>query len=350
MHTLERVGLAGAGTVAGAVGLYQGVGMLYESQRRRNLPDGGATASILPYYAEMISACRDNNLVVASAGGIVKQALGDPFTEFDIGNREFFVSENPESPTLKKATLYRPDPELNLRDLDLRLKRRVYNGIASPVTTADSKVKRELVLQIQKRLNETAVENGFPRGPILSLFTYELPFERGFRPTDYATRTFINEDGSETLFDNNGNYMTLAEEEPWHCVVPTPQGDLRIPTDSPQTILGRTLTRPVVTRRRDASDVASALVVIKDKELEYELLPDWSNILEFRRQLDSSISIKAALQHGRSGRLVEAAGMVAALAVIPLAGSIEESYIGMAIRDPNSPIFPIMERIMGVAR
>ncbi len=347
----KETAVAVVGITTGLYSAYRGIGALYEQHRIENLPYGGGSQSILPFYDTMVEASDDAGLVIASAGGIVKQALKDPYTLFDLVNRRYYVSDDPGSKTLKKATLYRPKPEINLRDLDVRVKYVHEEGVTQPASAKTSGKVAKLSKSIQEKLDATASEFGFPRGPVLSLFTYESPFDHHFMPTDYATRTAYNEQvDEETLFDNNGNSLTLPVDEPWDCVVPYQGGELIIPTDSPQTILGRTLTRPIVARLRDLHDVESAIHNIQAKGLDIELLSDWNKYQGFRNELDQSISLQKAIERARAKRLGAALSTLIAMPAMKLAGRVEESYIGMAIRDPESPIFSFMERQMGVIK
>ncbi len=348
--SLERLAFGTALTAGGLVAGWQTADHAYESFRRGNMPSNGDHISILPYYDTLVSASHQSGLVIASAGGIVKQALGDQYTEIDPDTRTIRVSDNPDSKTLGKATLYRPGPEFTLRDLDVRVMGVAdEEGVIHPALPSTKQRVKETATYIQGVLNLEAEDRGLPRGPVLSMFTYESPFDRPFSPSDYATRTtFDSATNVEHLFDNNGNEIIVSVDEAWTCLVPYNGGELAIPTNSPVTILGRTLTRPVVARQRDVADVNRGVLNIRAMGLDDVLLSErWLQYKEFRLALDRSLSLRKILENARKGKFKTAANMLLARGIIPFAAGIENSFLGMAIRDPELPIYSFFERKMG---
>ena len=348
--SLERLAFGTALTAGGLVAGWRVTDHAYESFRRENMPPNGDQISILPYYDTLVSTAHQSGLVIASAGGIVKQALGDSFTVIDPDARTIKVSDNPASKTLGKATLYRPDPEFTLRDLDVRvLGVTDEEGAIYPALPSTKERVNETATYIQGILNSRAIDSGLPRGPVLSMFTYESPFDRPFSPSDYATRTALDPTSNvEHLFDNNGNKITVPVDEAWTCLVPYNGGELAIPTNSPVTILGRTLTRPVVARQRDVADVKRGVKNIHTKGLEDVLLGErWRQYEDFRLNLDGSLSLRKIAENARNGRSRVAFNMLIARGIIPFAAGIENSFLGMAIRDPQLPVYAFFERQMG---
>ncbi|MCA9323642.1 hypothetical protein KC992_00915 [Candidatus Saccharibacteria bacterium] len=349
LGTLER-GFLGAGIAAGAVvSGYNVWAEAYRRDRQARLPEGGTTQSTLPFYEAFGDIATRHGVECTAVGGVPKQALRDPEVEFDVRNRQFYIS-NPVGHTLGRATLYRPT-EHNIRDDDRRAKRILRNG---EWVVADASFTREetkaLRTAMQADLDEVAHELGFPRGPELSLFFYEPDFGP-FRPWHYATRTQLVEDGAaEFLYASNGVTETVRVDKPWECIVDYQGREVVIPTDSPRTLLGRTLTRPVKARVRDLEDVQQGVDNITRKGLADELLGDtWAQYLRFRGELDRSLGLQASGEELRDGNLALGANLMIASALAPHAHRIEGMVIAEAIRDPETRIGQLAAKIMGAA-
>jgi hypothetical protein len=348
MTTLVKP-LIAAGAVAGSViGAYKGFERWYESEREARLQEGALSESTLPYYDHVLELAKQHGLVITAAGGIVKQALIDPSTEYDTDNRLFTVSENPNCYARSKATLYRTRPELTLRDMDWRVRSLlVHHGtedIWAPALSGQTTRIRHRQARMQRQLDAFAQSRGFKRGPELSLFPYEDDFDvGGFRITDYVTRTRLlrgeTDHALELLFDNNGNQTLVPVQDGWTCVVAYERGELRIPTDAPVTLLGRTLTRAVVNRKRDLTEVQRAYETIMKNNPEVIPQDLWQIYLAFRTALDNSLGQETRKKLLRNRNYTALAHLGLARLLLPAKDWIEDSPIGMAIRDPELEVF-----------
>lgn len=187
--SLKTLGVT-LGVGAGIAGAYKVGEIAYQNHLENTMPEGGDKQSIFPFMQLAAEVCEQSGLQVEFMGGPVKQSLCDPETELLSDSNEINVSSNPDSRTIRKATLYRPNH--TVRDLDI-LVTHVDDSPALP----SYKGRLEVVAsEIQHCLNEEAVSRGYLRGPELSLFGYE-PRYGEFRITDYATRTHCIETGNE---------------------------------------------------------------------------------------------------------------------------------------------------------
>lgn len=342
--------LAGAGALA--VGTLEGARLAHLQYRSTHTPTGGREESSLPYYRALVEAVEAEELEVAMVGGVPKQALTDPRTEFDLKARQIIVPEDPDCHTRTRATLYRPTG--TLRDMDLRLKSHPsMTGERIPTTADCSATLSNYRALLQAILNETAHKRSFPRGPELSLFSYDAPYGHRFRPTDYATRTELGDrEGHpvERLFDNNGNSVELPVTEGWTCMVSCEDEQVAIPTDSPVDMIGRSLTRSIVLRERDGRDVTRAVKNIQAKGLGNELLGDrWQTYTDFRHMLDESISPRQAAAALRAGQVGLGLSRLAARAAASTASIVETRY-GNMIQDPELPLAATLASVMGARR
>ncbi len=186
MTTLMKP-LIGAGVVAGSVvGAYKGFEGWYDREREARLQPGALEESTLPYYDHVLELAEQYGLVIAAAGGIVKQALIDPETDYDLDSRRFTVSENPNCHARSKATLYRGRPELTLRDMDWRVLSLLVphetEDIWVPALSGQTTRIRDRQARMQEDLDRFAQTRNFRRGPELSLFPYEDDFDIGAFP------------------------------------------------------------------------------------------------------------------------------------------------------------------------
>ncbi len=86
----------------------------------------------------------------------------------------------------------------------------------------------------------------------------------------------------------------MPVQDGWTCVVEYEGGRLEIPTDAPVTLLGRTLTRAVVNRNRDLSEVKKAYETVIRKNPEVIPQDIWQIYLDFRKALDGSLGKETA--------------------------------------------------------
>lgn len=342
--------VATASLVAGSVVAgYHGFESWYENERQERLQPGALEESTLPYYKRTLELAGKYGLAIVAAGGLVKQALLDPLTEFDPDNFRFTVSEDPDCHARKKATLYRGRPELTLRDMDwrvpsLRVSQATGQDVWIPALSDQTAQVRARQRNMQDELDVFARTRNFRRGPELSLFPYEDDFDAGgFRIKDYATRTKLLRDDPtnalELLFDNNGNETVVPVLERWKCVVAYEGGVLEIPTDAPVTLLGRTLTRAVVNRNRDLEEVQKAYDTVTKNNPDVIPSDIWQLYLDFRKALDASLGKETSLRSLTGKNYTALAHLGLAHLLLPVKDWVEGSAIGMAIRDPELEVF-----------
>lgn len=349
--------LAVAGALAGSVvGSYKAFEAWYEQERLDRLQSGAEAESSLPYYEETLRLADAHGLSLLAAGGLVKQALIDENTEYDTANRLIIVSDDPKTHARQKATLYRGRPELTLRDSDWRIRlmkiHHEYEDIWVPPKPKHVTQIRARQKTMQKGLDAFAASRGFKRGPELSLFPYEDDFDQGgFRVTNYASRTMLikhDDTSRELLFDNNGNHVEISLDDPWTCVVNHDGREIRIPTNSPTTLLGRTLTRAVANRQRDVSEVRKAIEVLNAKDLGIIDEETWAIYLQFRTALDTSLGSESAVKAIKHKQAMAVLNLGLANMLLPAKNWIEDSAIGMAIRDPELEVFSnFFAKLMG---
>lgn len=311
-------------------------------------------STILEYYAAVVDSAEELGLDLYAAGGLVKQALGDESTIIDPHTRTITISDDSNCETRRKATVLRPR-EWTLRDLDFRLKRirpreNATNAwiIAGPDQIEEIKNR---TARLQELIDSHAKQShGLDQGPEISMFGYEDDFRSTFKPSDYATRTKTSADQkSEIIFDNNGHSFELAESEPWTCIINTPdRRTLRIPTDSPETILGRTLTRTTVMRARDADDVARIISSLEQRGLWDALRTErWDTYVSFRHQLDKMTSTQDIARSALSGNVKLATSLSIVKVLSPLLRGIENSSLGAEFRRRGGPLAKFANSAMG---
>lgn len=334
--SIKTVGIA-MGVGAGIAGAYKAGEISYEQSLKQRMPEGGLEESIFPYMKVASEVCNQAGLGVEFMGGPVKQSLCDPETEILDHAKQVLVSTNPGCRTIKKATLYRPN--FTVRDLDL-LVSTIGDKPALPEYKAEL---AEHAGAIQAELNHEARARGFLRGPEVSLFGYE-PDYGSFKVSHYATRTHYR-DGGNQMTHSLGASEEFEDQDKWDFIVNTEEGRLAVPTAAPVRVLGRTLTRSLVSRQRDIDEVYEAIENLESKGLgETVLGTQWSKYQSLRNELDSTFSFA-----GKIGRLKVSslANLALAKALAPLAPKIEDSYIADMMQDPESPIFRLAAKLMG---
>ena len=321
----------------GIIGAYKLGERLYGQNLASKMPEYGDYESIFPYMAVARGICSLEGLSVAFMGGPVKQAVCDPQTEFFPDTCDILVSTDPDCRTLQKATLYRPNN--TIRDIDI-----LVTGVDSSPALPIFKQRLESTAKlIQETVNNTAKSRNMPRGPEISLFGYE-PKYGAFRISHYATRTHYLPNGEE-MAHSLGASQQFREQYRWQLNVSTNEDTYTFPTTSPVRVLGRTLTRSLVTRERDRSEVYEGVENIKSKGLASELLGDeWYRYQNLRNTLDRSFRLENALKQNSP---IAMANFLLAKAIAPLAPKIEDSYLADMMQDPDSPIFKIAAKIMG---
>ncbi|PID30457.1 hypothetical protein CR973_02650 [Candidatus Saccharibacteria bacterium] len=343
---LERgLFVAGAAAVAGKLAMWGAEVAYRRARQNRYTPEqleaATAPSSIVPYLELVFAKAEQDGLELVLAGGIAKKALADPETEFDQEKKIMKVSDDPRSLARRNATILRPD-ELTERDIDIFCKyiwigegedrRRVVADQADPVVAS---ALRERAAELQAVVDEYAKEHGLDLGPEISVFGYDKPYGHDdFRLTDYASKTRLSADGkTETLFDNNGNRFEMPVDEQWMLQI----GNVCIPVNSPQVQLGRTLTRTVVSRKRDIADVNAGIRNLKNKSLwSGKMVSMWRQYQEFRAAMDDSIRLRA-IMHERN--LVMALNLLGARALDEITEMVEESpLLCPAIRDRRGPV------------
>lgn len=352
--TSERLERAGNGMeiLAGSLALaqfgYQQWARNYEQSLADRMPPGGHEQSTLPFYETFYAAAEEFGIHYVSSGGLTKQALRDPETEFDPDKRQFIVA-GPRSYTMQTATMFRPDH--TVRDIDERWKGITIGGEYHVATdelarTGEPSIGRMLKQEIQGRLDDTARSIGMgEHGLELSLFPYDG--DRGnFRPHHYATFTQLAPDGeSERVFTTAGPEITVPVEEEWTCIIDLGDNYVEIPADAPGTHLGRTLVRAVVPRDRDLEDVRAAVSNIK-RLCPEAIGPNWKQYVQLRGMMDTILTTPYIVDRTKSHGVATGLGLLLARPFAARKSEIESSTFATAIRDPESPIGKIAARVM----
>jgi hypothetical protein len=122
-------------------------------------------------------------------------------------------------------------------------------------------------------------------------------------------------------------------------------GDLRIPVNSPQVQLGRTLNRPVVARKRDLADVNAAILNLKNKGLwQGEMVSMWHLHQAFRIAMNESLKLSQISAERSASVILHKLGMKA---LAPFTGIIEDSSLtSAAIRDRRGPFSKLSGEVM----
>ena len=330
---------ATAGLAAGAAAAYKTAEHLYNQDLERRMPEGGDTASIIPYLGYLTDACKTEDLAVMIMGGLPKQALLDPETKFDISGQTIIVPDS-ACRTRQKATLYRPG-EHTIRDVDLFAFALIANGSWDDATPKHAELLNQKAHNLQQDVTQFANSNNFPRGPEVSLFGYERP-QGPFRLSHYATVTELT-DTTEVITHSLGARGEFEQSPLWHVSV----DGLQLPTCSPVRLLGRTLVRTLVPRKRDQTEVYRAVNVLQERGLAKDLLgAEWQQYKKLRADLDASMRLRNVFTHLDKDPK-DAALFVAAKAIAPLSPFVESSFLASAIRDPESSIGKLAARIMG---
>jgi hypothetical protein len=352
---LERPALVGAAAVAAGALALKGVSEAYARVRRSRYTQeqfemATEPSSIVPYVEFVLNWAEENGLEVVIAGGIAKKALIDPETQFDSNPqiRTMRVSDNPNCLARKSATVLRPD-EVTERDIDIFCKYlHVGEGANRKRVVADrfDPEIEELIIargkELQKKIDEFAEKRGLEIGPEISLFAYDSPYGHNFNLLDYATRTELLEgEEVERLFDNAGNSYEMPVDAQWTLLV----GGLRIPVNSPQVQLGRTLNRPVVARKRDLADVNAAILNLKNKGLwQGKMVSMWPLHQAFRIAMNESLKLSQISAERSASVILHKLGMKA---LAPFTGIIEDSSLtSAAIRDRRGPFSKLSGEVM----
>lgn len=308
-------------------------------------------SSILEYYALAYNEAEKLGLELYAAGGIVKQALGDRQTEIDPENRTIRVSSSAECDTRKKATVLRPK-EWTIRDLDFRLKRYGDEETGEWVlaTPNHEEYIKEKAAKLQKTIDKHADKHDLEFGPELSLFGYEPEFDHPFSPLDYASKTAINKEGNkETIFDNNGHRHELAVNNPWIFIIELRDGtELRMLTDSPEDILGRTMNRTIVNRKRDLRDVNRIIKVLEARGLWEKLhTKNWHTYRTFRKEMDSQTTLASINSELRASQTHTALALGIIKVSSPLVHAAESLPLAAELRRRGSRLWKFANQIMG---
>ena len=329
---------------AGAVVVYSVAEDMYHRNRfERYTPEqferATAPSSMIPFIANTFEWLRDEGVEAVLAGGIAKKALEDPETIFDIEHRRMIVSDDPQCHARRHATLLRPD-EITERDIDIFAKFIRLDGNPTIVDQSSSEmaaVLSEKRLQLQTAADQFAQEQGFDIGPDVSLFGYDAKSDK----VGYATRTYRNDDGTETLTDNLGHEHRVPCLPEWTLVI----GDLEIPVNSPAVQLGRTLTRTLVSRQRDLRDVQKAIDNLKSQGVWAHEATAFAPYQLFREQMDASLTRRSIMQQKGLGKQIL---LAAANVVAPFATQIEGSeLVSAAIRDRRGRVALAAAKLMG---
>lgn len=327
---------------AGTITAYKLGEVAYARQLANRVPEGGLQQSIVPFMEVARDVCKASGLEVSFVGGPVKQSLCDPETDFDLDNRIIQVSDNPDSRTIKKATLYRPNN--TVRDLDLLAD--TLDG--EPVTPELSDELSKKASVLQSALNDKAVDLGFVRGPEVSLFGLEPAYDK-FNLSHYATRTHWHEQG-DVMTHSLGARQVFSKQPAWTLRISYEDTPVEIPTTSPVRILGRTLVRSLISRERDITEVYEAVNSLDTKGLHEALLGlEWLKYETLRTQLDDSLEFGNLPNIIRTNGPSAVGHFILAKVIAPLAPKVESSYIADMFQDPDSKVFSLAAKIMGAS-
>lgn len=332
------ISIAGGSLVAG----YEGLKHSYIKDLQNRLPEGGTEEPLFPYL-ECISdeARRQLDLGIMLMGGPAKQALLDPATSILPEERKIIIG-NRSCQTQEKATLYRRG-ENTLRDADIFVTDLVVGNTWRSALPEYNEELDARARKLQLAVNGMAQqERGFMSGPEISLFGYENPAS-SFSLTDYATTTQLL--GSDEVISHPLGASESFEQSPiWTLCV----NGMELPTCSPVRLLGRTETRTLIPRKRDQAEVAAAVQNITAMGLADIILgEEWRRYESLREKLDASAHPRNILRLLKGGDAKSSGNLVAARLLIPLAGAVETSFIGTAMRDPGSKIARFAAGAMG---
>jgi hypothetical protein len=109
------------------------------------------------------------------------------------------------------------------------------------------------------------------------------------------------------------------------------------------------MVRPLIERQRDKKDIENAVLNIRVKGLDDELLgPRWEGYVSYRRWLDSALNTNQIRKRFEHEDIAVGLNMLLARYIgVPLAPKIESSEIGAVIRDPEHIIGKLAARSMG---